>query len=172
MLEEEKKIFEITMSNWVKSGWYSLGGSGIILFSYAAIKCYANEWNFLFYLTMLALIFCIGFTFYHYILLKTTKFKITNQRIEKTEGIFSRKTTNLELYRVKDLQMKRSLIERIVGIGSVQLTTSDHSDHQFHLNGIENYEKVFTTIRHQVETNRIARGVREVDQNDHFVTDH
>jgi len=172
MLEEEKKIFEITMSNWVKSGWYSLGGSGIILFSYAAIECYANEWNFLFYLTMLALIFCIGFTFYHYILLKTTKFKITNQRIEKTEGIFSRKTTNLELYRVKDLQMKRSLIERIVGIGSVQLTTSDHSDHQFHLNGIQNYEKVFTTIRHQVETNRIARGVREVDQNDHFVTDH
>ncbi|MFM7300800.1 MAG: PH domain-containing protein, partial [Crocinitomicaceae bacterium] len=141
MLEEEKKIFEITMSNWVKSGWYSLGGSGIILFSYAAIKCYANEWNFLFYLTMLALIFCIGFTFYHYILLKTTKFKITSQRIEKTEGIFSRKTTNLELYRVKDLQMQRSLIERIVGIGSVQLTTSDQSDHQFYLNGIQNYEK-------------------------------
>ena len=172
MLEEEKKIFEITMSHWVKSGWYSLGGSGIILFLYTTVKCYTNDWNFLFYLSLIALIFCSFFTLYHYILLKTTRFKITSQRIEKTEGILSRKTTNLELYRVKDLQMKRNLIERIVGIGSVQLTTSDQSDHQFHLNGIQNYEKVFTTIRHQVETNRIARGVREVDQNDHFVNDH
>ncbi|MFM7637695.1 MAG: PH domain-containing protein [Crocinitomicaceae bacterium] len=172
MLEEEKKIFEISMSHWVNTSWYSIGGSGIVLFLYTTIKCYSNNWDFFFYLSLLALFFCIGFTFYHFLLLKTTKFKITSQRIEKTDGIFSRTTTNLELYRVKDLQMKRNLIQRMVGIGSVELTTSDQSDHRFHLNGIQNYEKVFTTIRHHVETNRIARGVREVDQNDHFVTDH
>jgi uncharacterized membrane protein YdbT with pleckstrin-like domain len=114
----------------------------------------------------------VGFTLYRFLLLKFTTFKITSQRIEKTEGILSRTTTNLELYRVKDLQMKRNLIQRIAGIGTVELSTSDQSDHRFYLNGIKNFEQVFTTIRHQVESNRMARGVREVDQNDHLVNDH
>lgn len=171
MLEKEKNIFEVSSSHWVNAGWYSLGGAGIILFLYATIKCSVNDWDFLFYLSLLALLFCSGFTLYRILLLRTTRFRITSQRIEKTQGIFSRTTTNLELYRVKDMQLKRNLIQRIVGIGTVELSTSDQSDHNFQLNGIPNYEKVFTTVRHHVESNRIARGVREVDQNDHIINE-
>jgi hypothetical protein len=60
----------------------------------------------------------------------------------------------------------------MVKIGTIELSTSDQSDHRFHLNGITNYEHIYSTLRHHVESTRIARGVREIDQNDHIVDDH
>ena len=171
MLEEEKKLFEITLSQWINTKWYSLGITGVVIFLYGCLKFSTENWNFLFYLSLIGLVFCGGFIFYHYLQLKFKIFKISNQRIEKTEGIISRTTTNLELYRVKDLKLNRSLIQRMVGIGSIELYTSDQSDHSFSMNGIKNYEEIYRTIRHHVESTRIARGVREVDQNDHWVSD-
>ena len=172
MLEKETPIVVITQSQWANIAQYSVGLPCIVLFTYTTIKCSQADWNFLFYISLLALLSCIGFISYYFLLLKYTKYKITSQRIEKTEGILSRTTTNLELYRVKDLRLKRSLLQRMVKIGTIELSTSDQSDHRFHLNGITNYEHIYSTLRHHVESTRIARGVREIDQNDHIVDDH
>jgi hypothetical protein len=53
-----------------------------------------------------------------------------------------------------------------VKIGTIELVTSDFSMKTFNLDGIQNPEPIFEDMRRLVEAMRIARGVREIDQND------
>lgn len=101
-----------------------------------------------------------------YLELKYTKLKLTDQRLVITKGVFSRSTKNLELYRVKDLRLHCSFWQRMVKIGTIELVTSDFSMKTFSLDGIPTPEPIFEDMRRLVEAMRIARGVREIDQND------
>jgi len=101
-----------------------------------------------------------------YLELRYTRYRLTDQRLQLTRGVFSRTTKNLELYRVKDLRLNRSFLQRMVGIGTIAMVTSDFSMKYFNLEGVPNSEYLFEEMRRAVENLRIARGVREVDQND------
>ena len=59
--------------------------------------------------------------------IKTTKYAVTVDRLELERGVLSRRTDNLDLFRIKDLQLIRSLTDRILGIGTIGLVTSDDS---------------------------------------------
>lgn len=101
-----------------------------------------------------------------YLELRYTRYRLTDQRLQITQGVFSRTTKNLELYRVKDLRLDRSFLQRMVGIGSIAMVTSDFVLKNFSLEGVPDSEHLFEEMRRAVETLRIARGVREIDQND------
>ena len=92
--------------------------------------------------------------------------ELTDQRLIITRGVLSRSTKNLELYRVKDVRLHCSFWQRMVSIGTIELVTSDFSMKSFNLDGIPNPEPIFEEMRRLVEAMRIARGVREIDQND------
>jgi membrane protein YdbS with pleckstrin-like domain len=57
--------------------------------------------------------------------LKTTYYQVTPDRVEWSRGIFDRKVDNLDMFRVIDLKLRRSLLDCIFGIGTVELITTD-----------------------------------------------
>ena len=63
--------------------------------------------------------------------LKSTTYEVTSDRVEWERGIFSRKIDNLDMFRVIDLKLRRSLLDCILGIGTVELITTDKTDPQF-----------------------------------------
>ncbi|MFC1652714.1 PH domain-containing protein [Planctomycetota bacterium] len=63
--------------------------------------------------------------------LKSIYYEVTPDRIEWSRGIFSRKVDNVDMFRVIDLKLRRSLLDCLVGIGTVHLTTKDDSDPTF-----------------------------------------
>ncbi len=63
--------------------------------------------------------------------LKSIYYEVTPDRIEWSRGIFDRHVDNIDMFRVIDLKLRRSLVECILGIGTVQLTTKDDSDPHF-----------------------------------------
>ena len=65
------------------------------------------------------------------IALKSIYYEVTPDRIEWSRGIFDRRVDNLDMFRVIDLKLRRSLLECILGIGTVRLTTKDDSDPYF-----------------------------------------
>jgi len=65
------------------------------------------------------------------VVLKSIYYEVTRDRIEWSRGIFDRQVDNIDMFRVIDLKLRRSLIESILGIGTVRLTTKDDSDPQF-----------------------------------------
>jgi membrane protein YdbS with pleckstrin-like domain len=65
------------------------------------------------------------------ITLKSIHYEVTPDRIEWARGVFDRHVDNIDMFRVVDLKLRRSLLECLLGIGTVILITSDESDPEF-----------------------------------------
>jgi uncharacterized membrane protein YdbT with pleckstrin-like domain len=90
-------------------------------------------------------------------------YELTNERLKITEGIFSKVTDTLELYRVKDIETRQPFVYRLVGIENVQLNTSDTSSPFILIDAIPCHVGLGDQVRNQVETIRQQKGVREID---------
>jgi len=63
--------------------------------------------------------------------LKMIHYEVNADRIEWTRGILDRRVDNIDMFRVIDLKMRRSLLDCLVGVGTIALTTTDKSDPHF-----------------------------------------
>src|SRR5437868_9690859 len=94
---------------------------------------------------------------------KNKVYELTSERIKITEGVFSKVTDTLELYRVKDLETRQPFLYRLAGIENVQLNTSDASTPFVLIDAIPSKVGLADQIRNQVETIRQQKCVREID---------
>lgn len=84
---------------------------------------------------------------YHVIKLKSTNYIITTDRLEFERGVFRRDVDNLDLFRIKDLKLTRSLMDRILGLGTVHLTTSDQSHPLIIMDKIRHPQQVYDILK-------------------------
>src|SRR5438132_1545743 len=62
-----------------------------------------------------------------YLQTKCKIYELTTERLKITEGVFSKVTDTLELYRVKDIETQQPFGCRVYGVENIQLNTSDSS---------------------------------------------
>jgi uncharacterized membrane protein YdbT with pleckstrin-like domain len=98
-----------------------------------------------------------------YLKTKNKVYELTTERLKITEGVFSKMTDTLELYRVKDLETRQPFLYRFVGIENIQVNTSDVSSPFILIAAIPSTVALADKIRNQVETIRAQKGVREID---------
>ena len=79
--------------------------------------------------------------------LRMTRYEVTADRIEWSRGILDRKVDNLDMFRVVDLKLRRSLFDCIVGVGTVELITSDKTDPEFIFEKVRNSRKLYDIIK-------------------------
>ncbi|MGD2095446.1 MAG: PH domain-containing protein [Phycisphaerales bacterium] len=79
--------------------------------------------------------------------LKMTYYEISADRIEWSRGILDRQVDNLDMFRVVDLKMRRSLLDCIFGIGTVGLITTDKSDPEFVFQKIRRPRELYDVIK-------------------------
>ena len=79
--------------------------------------------------------------------IKATQYTITLDRLEIEEGIFSKTNNNLDMFRIKDLALRRSLVDRLVGIGTVDIETSDPSHPQLQLLKIKGCKRAYDLLK-------------------------
>lgn len=84
---------------------------------------------------------------YRIAVLKTICYEITPDRIEWSRGIFSRRVDNIDMFRVIDLQMHRSILDCILGIGTVTIFTKDQTDPEFDFYKIPRPRKLFDILK-------------------------
>lgn len=102
---------------------------------------------------------------WRYLLVRTMRYELTTQRYRVTHGVLARRTDELELYRVKDTAFSQTLFQRLFGLGTVVMSTSDASTP---MAGIESIpascaRALREQIRTLVEDLRDAKRVREID---------
>jgi uncharacterized membrane protein YdbT with pleckstrin-like domain len=98
-----------------------------------------------------------------YLKTKNKVYELTTERFKITQGVFSKVTDTLELYRVKDLETRQPFLYRLVGIENVQLNTSDASSPFVVIDAIPSAVGLGDKVRNQVEAIRAQKGVREID---------
>ena len=98
-----------------------------------------------------------------YLKTRFTVYEVTDQRIKLKTGILSQEIDECELYRVRDYKIVKPFFQRILGLGKIELVTSDRSNSNINLNGIKDPENIYNLIRDNVEKIRRKTGTRELD---------
>ena len=79
--------------------------------------------------------------------LKMIYYEVTAERIEWSRGILDRRVDNVDMFRVVDLKMRRSLLDCILGIGTVALITNDKTDPEFVFEKISDCRYLYDVIK-------------------------
>jgi uncharacterized membrane protein YdbT with pleckstrin-like domain len=98
-----------------------------------------------------------------YLQTKCKIYELTTERLKITQGVFSKVTDTLELYRVKDLETRQPFLHRLVGIENIQINTSDLSTPFVFVEAVPTGVGFGDKLRNQVEIIRTQKRVRELD---------
>jgi membrane protein YdbS with pleckstrin-like domain len=90
---------------------------------------------------------------------KSIKFRVSNNVIEYESGLLSKRIDVVQLWRVKDVSYKQSLIDRVLSIAHVQVVTSDATNPSFDIVGMPASRKLFEQLRDSIEIQRQAKNV-------------
>ena len=93
-------------------------------------------------MTAAALVF-----FYKIIKLKSTRYRVTTDRIEWSRGIFERQIDNIDMFRIIDIRLYRSFSDCLAGIGTVVLMTTDKTDPEFKFEKVHRPKQLYETIK-------------------------
>ena len=91
--------------------------------------------------------------------LSFTKYILTDEKLLIIKGVFKQTEDEIRLYRILDLSLKRSLFERMDGVGTIHCCSSDKTSGEFDIKRIKKSREVKEMISDMVEKQRIARGV-------------
>ena len=114
------------------------------------------------FLTALAVI-PASIALYKFILTKSQRYRVTNERIMFITGIFSKKTDSLELYRVRDIDIYEPFILRMFKLGNIELISSDTTTPKFLLKAVPKPKELLDKLRTAVEKRRDVKRVRGVE---------
>jgi len=124
---------EVMVNQWLNLG---LSESGIVVFG-----------RYRFYAGVFLLVFAALVVFFKALKLKMTYYEVTPDRIEWSRGILDRRVDNLDMFRIVDLKMRRSLLDCIVGVGTVTLITTDKSDPEFVFRKVHRSRVLYDVIK-------------------------
>ena len=99
---------------------------------------------------------------------------MTNGRLHRETGLLNLKEEEVLLYRVRDITLKMSLGQRIFGVGTVEIDSSDTSTPKLLLENVKNPREVKEQVYQAVESAKEARRMRttellddsDIDQSD------
>jgi membrane protein YdbS with pleckstrin-like domain len=79
--------------------------------------------------------------------LKMIYYEVSADRIEWSRGILDRRVDNVDMFRVIDLKMRRSLLDCIFGVGTIALITTDKTDPEFEFEKIQDCRYLYDVIK-------------------------
>lgn len=88
-----------------------------------------------------------------------TKYELSKQKLIIKTGFFTQNQDEVRLYRVLDLSLKRSLLQRIFGLGTIYCHSVDKTMKNFEIKNIKNSENVKNQLSDLIEEARKANRV-------------
>ena len=166
MCMPEQTIWRGSSSQWKNLGVFIVWGvASIVLICISVILLRAANttlstfgWVLLFLVVV-----PLGISVARYLSTAARVYELTTERLKITEGVFSKVTETLELYRVKDIETRQPFLYRLGKTENVQLNTSDASTPSVLIDAIPCPVGLGDKIRNAVETIRQQKGVREID---------
>lgn len=91
---------------------------------------------------------------------KTHTYVITNERVKLESGAMRKRAESIELFRVRDISVKKSMTQRSRGRGDLSITSTDPSTPMITLESIQKPDEVAETLRSLVRDARREQGVQ------------
>jgi len=97
------------------------------------------------------------------IVTKQVRFRISNYRIDYERGFLAKDIKSLELWHVEDMSFHQSVIDRLIGIGTIRVISRDDTMPDLRMRGIPNARKIFEELKQRVIAVKRQTGVLKVD---------
>ena len=89
----------------------------------------------------------------------TVKYQLTTQRFIHEAGLLKRVTDRIEVIDIDDVTFEQRILERMVGVGTIKLVSSDRTHPVLLMRGIENVKQVASQIDDLRRKERRRRGL-------------
>ena len=96
-----------------------------------------------------------------------TKYILTKEKLLIQTGILNTKEEEVRLYRIMDMTLRRSLFQRLFGLGTIHCCSADKPTPEFDIKWVPRSAKVKETLSDLVEAERMAKRVSSRE----FMTD-
>ena len=94
---------------------------------------------------------------YSWLVRLNTRYRLYPDSLEIECGVISRRIENIQLFRVRDLGLAQSVLNRVAGVGDVIVTSTDQSAPRYRLRGVANPRAVYEQLRELVSTSQATR---------------
>ncbi len=116
-------------------------------------------------LVLVALVIPVGVILSRWWQTRSQVYEITTERIRIITGIFSRRTNELELYRVRDYTVDEPFWQRLVGRGNLIIESADRNTPLLVIHAVPDVAALKDQVRTHTERMRQLRGVRDFEIN-------
>lgn len=123
-----------------------------------------NFWIFVACGLLFLLVIPMLYSVYRYARTARHTYTLTDQRLIEKQGVFIQRIETLELYRVKDISIRSTLLQTILGRGTIILETMEATTPVVQLIAVPNAFEVSSMLRNYVERCRVMKGVRAFDR--------
>ena len=79
--------------------------------------------------------------------LKSTRYRVSTDRIEWSRGLLGKRIDNLDMFRIIDMSLNRGFFDGLVGIGVVVLITTDKTDPEFRFEKVGRAKQLYDIIK-------------------------
>jgi len=158
-VEQEREIWTARPSQLINFGLYAVC---LLVFGFLVSAFFLIPHPSLYMLIGLGAIMAIFLivALSRWIITRARVYRVTSQRIKITEGVFSRRTEEVELYRVRDYRLSEPFWMRLFGRGNIVISTTDNSSPTVVLEAIRDPSGHREEIRKYVELCRDKKRVR------------
>jgi uncharacterized membrane protein YdbT with pleckstrin-like domain len=105
-------------------------------------------------------VLALAYVAFRYLLVKVRIYEVTTERIRVTDGLLTRRTDEVELYRVKDSILIQPLVLRMFSLGNIEVITHDASTPVVSLRAIHRARALREEMRKSIEICRDRKRVR------------
>jgi len=137
---------------WVAGAVVTVAGVVIAVLFFATVGVPAVVIGLL----VLMWLFLVGRLLY---LKHSVNYRLTSQRFVHQSGILSRVTDRIEVIDMDDISFAQGPVQRMLGVGTIRITSSDRTHPELVLRGIENVAEVSSLIDNARRKERVRRGL-------------
>jgi membrane protein YdbS with pleckstrin-like domain len=95
---------------------------------------------------------------------RSVRYALTAQRLEIESGVLGRRCESVDLWRVRDLVLEQSFIERLRGVGRITVYSSDEVEPVLQVGPVATARPLFDRLRDAVASARKVARVVPLDQ--------
>ncbi len=86
-------------------------------------------------------------------------YELTDQRFIHKTGVLRRRTDRIEVIDMDDVSYDQGVVERLLGVGTIRVTSSDRTHPEIALRGIDGVQEVATMMDDARRRERLRRGL-------------
>ena len=159
-MDEEKTVWQGSPSQILNLHIFLLCGVAATGLLAAAILMRERLGSPEVYVVAAAAVIPLLIAFVKYLQIRFRRYELTTERLRIRNGILSRQTDEIELYRVKDYVLREPFSIRMFGLGDIAITTTDDANPNVLLRAVHRPSILRDELRKHVEQRREAKRVR------------